>query len=195
MGEPIATTDRNEVDAAFVARLLLGAQTEHEQRLVAARLLHCDDDFRAAVAAILAPFDMFDLDLLAEYDRVLSRASPAREEEIEGERRRLLQQASERAPDLEHLLRNLTFVDLLQLGEVTRWFFSWSMAEMLLQRIRRAGASEHEVRTHLYMALMVIDVVEILAAAGRSPEYPQVVRDVRRRIHEAWAGLPESPRE
>lgn len=191
MGEPIVPTDSHEVDAAFLSRLLLGAQTEHEQRLVAVRLLQRDDDFRTAVAEALAPFEMFDLDLLTEYDRILQEAGP----EVEARRHQLLGQALERTPDLEHLLRDLTFVDLLQLGEVTRWFFSWSMAELLLQRIRRVGSSEHEIRTSLYMALMVIDVVEILTAAGRSPECPHVVRDVRRRIREASAELAESPRE
>ena len=184
MAEPIVTTDRQEVDEGFLSRLLLGAQTEHEQRLVAVRLLHRDADFRAAVAEVLAPFEMFDLDLLAEYDRVLRR--DAEDERVASRRRQLLTLAFERAPDLENMIRNLTFVDLLQLGEVTRWFFSWSMAELLLQRVRRVGASEHEMRTSLYMALMVIDVVEILAAAGRCPEYPEVVRDVRQRIKEAW---------
>ena len=74
VGERIVPTDRQEVDAAFIARLLLGAQSEHEQRLVAVRLLRQDARFRAAAAAILEPFEMFDLDLVAEYARVLRRA-------------------------------------------------------------------------------------------------------------------------
>ena len=62
MNEPIVPTAHQEVDAAFLSRLLLGAQTEHEQRLVAVRLLHRDDDFRTAVAEVLTPFEMFDLE-------------------------------------------------------------------------------------------------------------------------------------
>lgn len=180
MAERIVETDRQEVDRAFLARLLLGAQSEHEQRLVAVRLLRHDAAFRAEVAALMARFEMFDLDLVADYARVLREGS-----EVESRRRRILVEAFARAPDLEQLLREFTFVDVLQLGEVTRRLFSWSMAEMLLERSGRPGLSEHEARTSLNMALMVIDVVEILGAAERSAEHPGVVRDVRRRIMEA----------
>lgn len=188
VGEPIVPTDRQEVDAGFLARLLLGAQTEHEQRLTAVRLLRRDAGFRSAVAAILEPFEMFDADLAAEYGRILSEEDQAR---AEPRRRELLDRAYLRAPDLQHRLRHLTYSDVLQLGEATRQIFSWSMAELLLQRARRVGVAEYEVKSSLYLALMVIDVVELLGAAGHSPELPEVVADVRRRIAAAAADLYE----
>jgi len=189
--ERLVPTDPQQADAAFVARLLLGAQTEHEQRLTAVRLLRHDDRFRAAVAAVLEPFEMFDADLAAEYGQALREAGPG--VEIAVRRLEILEQAFARAPDLEHELRHFTYSDVLRLGEVSRRIFTWSMAEMLLQRARRPGLSEYEVKVSLYLALMVADAVEILGAAGHSPDLSDVVADVRRRITETAAELVGPP--
>ncbi len=188
VGEPITPTDRQEIDAALLARLLLGALSEHEQRLLAVRLLKRDAAFRGALADTLEPFEMFDLDLLAEYSRLLRRGGTRQRRDLEEGRQRLLARAFERA-DLDDMLRNFTYSDVLQLGEVTRKLFSWSMAEMLIGRTRRPDLAEYEALTSLYLALMVIDVVEILGAAGHSPEFPEVIEDVRRRIAEASSSL------
>ena len=185
MEEKIVPTDPQQADAAFVARLLLGAQSEHEQRLTAVRLLRRDARFRAAVAAVLEPFETFDSDLAAEYARVLRETEPGAE--IAVRRSEILDRAAARAPDLEQMLRQFTYTDVLRLGEVTRRIFTWSMAETLLGRARRPDLSEYEVKVSLYLALMVIDAVEILSAAGHSPELPEVVADVRRRIAETAA--------
>ena len=74
-----------------MARLLLGAQTEHEQRLTAVRLLQRDARFRAAVAAVLEPFEMFDADLAAEYGQALREAQP--DVEITARRLEILERA------------------------------------------------------------------------------------------------------
>ena len=167
--------------AAFVARLLMGAQTEHEQRLMAVRLLRRDDQLRAEVAAVLEPFEAFDADLAAEYGQALRDAGPGAD--VAARRREILDRAFARAPDLDHLLRHFTYTDILGLrGVVMNRIFTWSMAERLLERARRPGLSALEVRASLYLAQMVIDGVEILGAAGHAPEMPEVVADVRGRI-------------
>ena len=180
MAERIVPTDPQEIDSALLARLLLGAQSEHEQRLVVIRLLSRDAEFRAAVASVVEPFEMFDLDDVSEYAAVLRQG---RGDEAE-QRRRILRRAYARA-DLEHMLRHFTYTDVLSLGEVTRQLFSWSMAELLIDRSRRTGLADYGAATSLYLALMVIDVVEILGAAGHSPTFPEVVCDVRKRITDA----------
>lgn len=180
MGKLIVQTDDQEIDRSLVSRLLLGAESEHEQRLLAIRLLHHDPEFRVALVSILESFEMFDLDLLTEYAAVLDRDSA-----VEDERRRILARAFGRATDLEGLIRGFTFGDVLSLGETTCKLFSWSMAEYLLERSRRTELSDYNVKTSLYLAMMVIDVVEILGASGHSPEFPSVVREVRQRIRTA----------
>lgn len=176
-------TDSTVVDSGFISRLILGALTEHEQRLLAIRLLHADSRFRLQAHSHLEPFEMFDGDLLTAYAHTLEVADG---DDVATVRRRLLRKAHERAPDLGLLMRAFTFGDLLRLGDTTRRLFSWSMAEYLLERATARHASEFNVRTHLYLALMVVDVVEILGAAGHSPYFPAVVTDVRERIQEAY---------
>lgn len=171
------------IDATFLVRLFLGIQSEHEQRLTVIRLLRLDEGLRTEMRAILESFEMFDLDLVAEYEQVLT-GPPGHEIDFEARRQQILSRAFERA-DLEKMLRHFTYYDLLQLGGATRKLFSWSMAEMLLQRTCRVGASEYEVRTSLYLAVMIVDVVEILGVTGQSPEFPAVVSDVRLRIARA----------
>ena len=60
-----------QVDPFFVSRLFLGGLSEHEQRALAIRLLDRDPQFREKLAAVLTPFERFDLDLMAEYAEVL----------------------------------------------------------------------------------------------------------------------------
>jgi len=76
---------------------------------------------------------------------------------------------------------------------VTPRFFSWSMAEHLLARAHRPNQNEHAARTDLYLAMMVIDVVEMLGSVGHAPRVPAVVKDARRRIEEATAALARRP--
>jgi len=177
---PLAASVDELAGAAFVARLLMGAQTEHEQRLTAARLLRRDDQLRAEVAAVLEPFEPFDADLAAEYGRALRDAGPGAD--IAARHREILERAFARTPDLDHVLRHFTYADILGLRAVLGRFFTWSMAERLLDRARGPSLSGSEVRTSLCLAQMVIDAVEILGAAGKTPEVPEVVADVRRRI-------------
>ncbi len=178
-----APTGLPHINSGFVSRLILGALTEHEQRLLAIRLLHADAKFRLHLHAHLEPFEMFDDDLLTAYAYALETHDG---DDLVVARRRLLAKAYERAPDLGVLVRAFTFGDLLRLGDATRRLFSWSMAEHLLERGTSEGSSGFNVRTHLYLALMVVDVVEILGAGGHSPYFPAVVSDVRRRIQEAY---------
>lgn len=175
-------SDASVIDGGFVSRLILGALSEHEQRLLATRLLHTDPKFRVQLHSHLEPFEMFDDDLLTAYAYALETRDG---DELVIARRRLLAKAHERAPDLGVLVRAFTFGDLLRLGDATRRLFSWSMAEYLLERGSAKDSSEFNVRTNLYLALMVVDVVEILGAAGHSPYFPAVVSDVRQRIHQA----------
>ncbi len=169
------------IDASFVSRLFLGALSEHEQRMVAVELLRSNTDFRAAVYSIVETFEMFDGDLIAEYSDALSRSPP----NIEDRRKQLLERSYVRAGDLGGLIYDLTMIDALSLGEVTRKLYSWSMSEFLLQRGCEQEDNTFKAKTDLSLALMVIDVVELLGAAGHSPSFPNVVTNVRRRIQQA----------
>ena len=166
-----------EIDEAFVSRLVLGALSEHEQRMLAVALAQSDPEFRRSLRSILEPFETFDGDLTAEYAAVLDR-DPA---EVGRERSEILGRSFARAPDMETLIRELTVSDALSLGGVTRQFFSWSMAELLLERSRQS-VDDHRARTSSYLALMVIDMVELLGVVNRAPHFVQVFADVRRRI-------------
>lgn len=170
-----------EIDETFVSRLLLGALSEHEQRMLAASLARSDPEFRRALSAFLESFETFDSDLVAEYSAVLDR-DPI---EIETERRAILERSFARAADMEMLIHGLTVTDALSLGRVTRKFFSWTMAELLLAQSQEAAVDRHRSRTRSYLALMVIDVVELLGIVERTPLFDNVIADVRQRIREA----------
>ena len=175
------------IDESLVSRLLLGALSEHEQRMITVELVRCDAGFRAALRSILEPFEMFDSDFAEEYRAALDQAPLAAADR----RREILDRSFRRAGNLEQLIREFTVRDVLSLGEVTCKLFSWSMAEHLLQRSRDREKGGHHSRTSLYLALMVIDVVEILGAIGHSPSLGAVITDVRQRIQDA-AGQQES---
>ncbi len=168
------------IDETYVSRLLLGALSEHEQRLLAAWLARSDPEFRASLRSILAPFELLDGDLAREYSVALD-LNPGDSDRLRSE---ILTRSFAQVEDLEALLHEFTVNDALALGGVTRKLFSWSMAELLLERGLKSK-KEHRARTSLYLATMVIDVVEILGATGHSPYYANVIADVRRRIRQA----------
>lgn len=176
-------TDRLRVDRKFVSRLLLGALSEHEQRLLVSRLLLQDQQLRQQVLSIVGSFESFDSDLMERYSEGLEQGRKDREL-----RQELLDIGRARAPRLEQLLREFTFGDVLSLGPTTRQIFSWSMAELLLQRAGRYRNEDPRQQTDLYLALMVVDVLDILGAAGERLHLPLVIDDLRRRIRRASAG-------
>ena len=184
-------TDPLEIDQPWVSRLLLGALSEHEQRLLAVRLLHRDPVTRQVIAVHLEPIGSPDLDLMREYDTLLEEGEGG-EEEIGSGRRRLLSRAIVRVGKLDQILRELTYGNVFELRTVADQFFSWTTAEHLLQRAERqrekGESSARQRDVSLYLALSAIDGVEILGAAGRIPEMPAVVRDVRRRL---WRSAEE----
>ena len=172
------------IDETFVSRLLLGGLSEHEQRLLAARLARSDPEFRASLRSILEPFELLDGDLVREYSVALD-LNPGDRDRI---RRETLDRSFAGAEDLETLLHELTVNDALALGDTTRKLCSWSMAELLLERALKS-TKEHRARTSLYLASMVIDVVELLGVTGHSPYFANVIADVRRRIRKATANV------
>jgi len=169
-----------EIDEAFVSRLVLGALSEHEQRMLAVALARSDPAFRRSMRSILEPFETFDSDLTAEYSAALDLPVS----EIGRRRREILGRSLARVPDMEMLIHRLTVSDAMSLGKMTRQFFSWSMAELLLERSRQT-VDGHRARTSSYLALMVIDMVELLGVVNRAPHFGNVVADVRQRIRQA----------
>lgn len=172
-----------KIDDSLVSRLVLGALSEHEQRMITAKLVRSDVEFRQALLSILEPFEMFDRDLAEEYSATVDRAVPG----IDQRRREILRRSFSRATDLDVLIRDFTVRDALSLGEVTQKLFSWSMAEYLLQRAADSQRGSYNAKTSLYLAMMVIDFVDILGAAGHSPELTPLVTEVRQRIQQAVA--------
>jgi len=170
------------VDRNFVSRLLLGALSEHEQRLLVTRLLPHDAQLRQQILALVGPFQSFDGDLMERFSASLTEDSDATEV-----RRELIDLSRARAPDLEKLLRDFTFGDALRLGPATQRIFSWTTAELLLSRSSKHPAGDPRQETDLYLALMVIDVLDILGASGERGHFPQVIEDVRQRIERASA--------
>ncbi len=178
------------IDETFVSRLMLGALSEHEQRLLAVWLARSDPEFRASLRSILEPFELNDGELAREYSAALD-LDP---DDSDRRRREILARSFAQVEDLEALLRELTVNDALALGGVTRKLFSWSMAELLLERSLKSG-KEHRARTSLYLASMVIDVVELLGATGHYPHFANVIADVRRRIRQAAADVDAASRK
>lgn len=170
-----------EVDEVFVSRLLMGALSDHEQRVLAARLLMSDPQFRLDLTAVLHPFEVFDLDLMAQYSKTLVDA-PERAAEV---RATLLARGLERRPDLERMISELAIGDLLELTEPARAVFSWCAAELLIARGLRGAREPRRARVARYLALMVVDALDLLGCAGHTAHYPNVVEDLRRRIFAA----------
>ena len=175
------------IDEAFVSRLLLGALSDHEQRMLTVWLARSDPEFRASLRSILEPFELLDSDLAREYSAALN-LHPGR---VDHQRREILARSFARADDLETLLQDLTVNDAMALGGATRKLFSWSMAELLLERSLNS-TQEHRAQTSLYLASMVTDIIEILGVTGHSPYFANVIADVRRRIRQV-AELNSSP--
>ncbi len=172
------------IDETFVSRLLLGALSEHEQRLLVSWLARSDPGFRASLRSILEPFELPDGDLAREYSAALD-LNPGNSDRM---RREILARSFAQVEDLDALLQEFTVNDALALGGVTRKLCSWSMAELLLERSLKTS-KEHRAQTSLYLASMVIDIVEILGATGHSPDLGNVIADVRRRIRQAAADI------
>jgi len=84
-----------ELDHTVVARLILGGLSEHEQRLLAIRLIAGDAEFRAAMYRQLQPFEMFDIEAAQEYDAVLRAGG-----DVERQRDAILRRAVEQGVDL-----------------------------------------------------------------------------------------------
>ena len=102
------------IDEAFVSRLLLGALSEHEQRLLVARLARSDSDFRTSLRSILEPFELLDHDLAREYSVALD-LNPGDSDRL---RRQILARSLTRVEDLEALLEEFTVNDALSLGAI-----------------------------------------------------------------------------
>ena len=111
MEKPVLTLDF-EIDESFVSRLVLGALSEHEQRMLAAALARSDPGFRRSLRSVLEPFETFDGDLTAEYAAVLDREAA----DVDRARREILSRSFARAPDIETLIEDLTVSDALSLG-------------------------------------------------------------------------------
>lgn len=169
------------IDDLFVSRLLMGALTDHEQRVLAARLLVSDPRFRLELATVLHPFEVFDLDLMGQYAAVLSD-EPRRAEEVRGP---LVARGLERRPGLERMISELAIGDLLELTEPARALFSWCAAELLVARGQRTAREPRRARVSRYLALMIVDALDILGSAGHSAHFPNVIDDLRQRIFAA----------
>lgn len=175
------------LDRFFVSRLLLGALTEHEQRLLLVRLIHADAQFRAEIAPLLQPFAQADHERLARFEAALASGVDA-----EVARVSLLDREAE--GELEELIRAFTFQDLFQLGETSRRIFSWSMAELLLRRAQRGEVDMPSRRTSLFLATTVVDGLEVLGAAGVLEPPPRALADLRGRLERVGAALrPGNP--
>ncbi len=168
------------VDERFVSRLLLGALSENEQRMLTARLARSDPEFRASLGEILEPFELLDADLAGEYATALDQ-NPGESIRL---RHEILARSYARAEHLEALLSDFTLDDALELGGMTRELFSWSIAELLLERSLNS-IKEHRARTSLYLASMVIDIIDLLGSTGHTAYFANVITDVRQRIREA----------
>lgn len=169
------------LDRFFVSRLLLGALSEHEQRLLLVRLLRADPSLRQEIAPFLEPFVVDDHDRFGRFEAALAQGV-----DPEVARLSLLDRDSE--GELESLIRAFTFQDLFQLGETSRRLFSWSMAELLLRRSLRREIDLPTRRTSFFLATTVVDGLEILAAAEVLPPHPLAIADLRRRL--AASSLP-----
>jgi hypothetical protein len=176
-GRALIEAKQKDLDRAKVSRLLLGALGEHEQRRLVIRLAEVDPTFRAELLSHLAPFKVFDIDLMALYAAALDRGDDPATARAE-----LLDEARRRSLDLDELMSRFTFSDLFELGETTRCLFSWSMAESLLEQSRQPDINQPSARTSLYLASLVIDVVELLGRSAHSPFFPQVIDDFQARL-------------
>lgn len=168
------------LDQFLVSRFILGALSGLEQRWLLVRLLRLDPALREEITPFLAPL----VDKQAAEPLELSQLETALASggDAQAERQALLGQESE--DELEELIREYTFEDLFHLGEATRRFFSWSMAERLLHRAHRPDLGPPLRSTTFFLAAMVIDGLDILTAAGVLPPYPRTIADLRRRLHE-----------
>ncbi|MEM1203505.1 MAG: hypothetical protein AAGN66_09790, partial [Acidobacteriota bacterium] len=92
--------------------------------------------------------------------------------------------ARRRAGNFEDLVQALSFDDF-PVGTTAGRLFTWSLAELLLEKAGKPGVDHPTAATSLFLARLVIDVVGILGAAGHSPHFPRVVADLQRRLEAA----------
>lgn len=187
MGGIVDSEERPALDRFWVSRLLLGALSEHEQRALLVRLLRLDGDLRKGMTPYLQAFVVDDHERLGRFESALASGV-----DPEVARLSLLDRDSE--AELGELIRAFTFQDLFQLGESSRRLFSWEMAELLLRRAGRADVDLPTRRSSYFLATLVVDGLEILAAAAVAPPRPHAIADLRRRMALLGASLrPGSP--
>lgn len=187
MGGIVDSEERPALDRFWVSRLLLGALSEHEQRALLVRLLRLDANLRRDMAPFLQPFALGDHERLGRFESALASGV-----DPEVARLSLLDRDSE--AELGELIRAFTFQDLFQLGESSRRLFSWEMAEHLMGRSSRTDVDLPTRRTSYFLATLVVDGLEILAATEVAKPHPHAIADLRRRMALVGATLrPGSP--
>jgi len=172
-------TAKLDVNHELIPRLFMGALSEHEQRRLVIAHLDSDAGFRLAVAESLRAFRVPDADAMARYAGALAEPEA---ENLDKVRAKLLAITRQLLPDVETLSEAFSYEDLLSLGPATQNLMSWTAAELFLEHARRPETHTIRKRVDLQLALTIIDVVEILGAAGVAPRYPEVDADVVRRI-------------
>ena len=172
----------SKLDRFLVSRLLLGALSEHEQRLLLVRLLHADAALRAEISPFLEAFLVDDDGRFRRFEEALASGV-----DPEVARLSLIDRDSEGG--LEEIIRGFTFQDLFQLGDASRRLFSWGMAELLLRRSQRGDVDLPSRRTSYFLATTVVDGLEIFTAAGVLPPHPLAIADLRGRLQQTGAVL------
>ncbi|MEM6457427.1 MAG: hypothetical protein AAF772_20235 [Acidobacteriota bacterium] len=183
--------ERVKVDEGFVSRLLMGALTPHEQRMMSIRLLAVDDRFRDHLRGILDHFSMFDADLATRYDRAVADGDDP--EELARLRRRLQAEAHARRPHLHEQALAFLAPNTRNIEAIASALFTWSMAEILLANGQQSGLAHQFAKINFDLAETVIDAVEVLSTAGPARDRPDLVRDVRRRLRAARITLADRP--
>ncbi len=178
MGGFVDSQDEPALDRFLVSRLLLGALSEHEQRRLLLRLLRSDSGLRWEITPFLRSFVAGDAGESDHFDRF----EEALEKGVEPQVARLSLLDRDSEAELEEIISAFTFQDLFALSAGSRRIFSWGMAELLLRRAQRADSDLPTRRTSYFLALMVVDVLEILVATNLLAAHPRAFADLRRRL-------------
>lgn len=179
--------DEPALDRFLVSRLLLGALSEHEQRRLLLRLLRSDSGLRREITPFLKSFvagvaNVADVAGDAGESDHFDRFEEALEKGVEPQVARLSLLDRDSEAELEEIISAFTFQDLFALSAGSRRIFSWGMAELLLRRAQRADSDLPTRRTSYFLALMVVDVLEILVATNLLAAHPRAFADLRRRL-------------
>ncbi|MEM9556119.1 MAG: hypothetical protein AAGC60_17815 [Acidobacteriota bacterium] len=172
--------DRWVSDPGVVARLLLGALSEHEQRLLATRLVEHEPALRDGLRATLAPLTPPPED--ERFAAACETAAVARDALALATARARLLDAARTGADLDAVVREYSYDDALRLAPSARRLFSWGLAEHLLARAGDEVTGDREARTALYLAAAVVDGLELLGAAGLLPRHATYAAALRREI-------------